>query len=69
MPVLAVAVGVGADGAAQQGRSGQGEEQQALHWVVGACGQGRGGGDWVPGFDGAWRYIPVLGLVFRGFWW
>ena len=45
MPVLAVAVGVGAGGGAQQGRSGQGEEQQALHWVVGACGQGRTGDD------------------------
>ena len=52
MPVLAVAVGVGAGGSAQQGRSGQGEEQQALHWVLGACGQFRDGGDQVPEFVG-----------------
>jgi hypothetical protein len=36
MPVLAVAVGIGS-GAHQQGRSGEGKEQQTLHWVLGSA--------------------------------
>ena len=52
MPMLATAVGVGTSGGGQQGRSGQGEEQEALHRVWGAWTHGRDGGAGVPDFVG-----------------
>ncbi len=52
MPMLATAVGVGTSGGGQQGRSGQGEEQEAPHRVWGAWTYRRDGGAGVPDFVG-----------------